>query len=305
MRWVAVAVAATVGLVLLSGFTAQRAALTSQASGGAACEGAAVPAVSGKWSQRQISELWVAEGGSTGSTQVSGIGPVPDPTIAGAVGMAESGGDATIVNGIGAGGLMQIHPPEPNYLDPATNMKIAVRKWKASGWQPWQAFTGADGSGDDGPWRTQLTVGSPDGPPAPPDGTCGVVTASLANLIAEADRMTALHQPYTWGGGHGAFSPDGPWDCSGAVSQLLHHLGLLSGRPLTSGELMAWGELGRGKEFTVFANAGHVFIVIEAGVHKGDAWGTATRDLEGQPGSGPLYHHHTTSGFVARHAPGH
>jgi len=55
--------------------------------------------------------------------------------------MAESGGDPNIVNSIGAGGLMQIHPPEPNYLDPETNMRIAVRKWRESGWQPWQAYT--------------------------------------------------------------------------------------------------------------------------------------------------------------------
>jgi hypothetical protein len=113
-----------------------------------------VPA--GKLSQAEISALWTAEGGSAASTNVSGLGPVPDPIIAGAVGMAESGGDPTIVNSIGAGGLMQIHPPEPNYLDPATNMHIAVRKFNAGGWQPWQAFTGPDGHGDDGPWRQWL-----------------------------------------------------------------------------------------------------------------------------------------------------
>jgi hypothetical protein len=113
--------------------------------------------------------------------------------------------------------------------------------------------------------------------------------------------MIALNQPYTWGGGHLTFSADGPWDCSGAVSQLLHYLGLLNGRPLTSGELMSVGQPGRGRVFTIYSNEGHVFLTMESGVHKGDAWGTATQDLEGAQGSGPMFHHHGTEGFVARH----
>jgi hypothetical protein len=121
------------------------------------------------------------------------------------------------------------------------------------------------------------------------------------DIIAEENRMIALNQPYTWGGGHLVFSADGPWDCSGAVSQLLHYLGLLNGRPLTSGELMSVGQPGRGRVFTIYANEGHVFIIMESGVHKGDAWGTATQDLEGAQGSGPMFHHHGTEGFVARH----
>lgn len=88
------------------------------------------PNPSGHYSQEQIEKLWVAVGG-----------PPDQAKIAGAVGMAESGGDPTIVNSIGAGGLMQIHPPEPDYLDPETNMRIAVRKYRESGWQPWEAYT--------------------------------------------------------------------------------------------------------------------------------------------------------------------
>jgi hypothetical protein len=124
------------------------------------------------------------------------------------------------------------------------------------------------------------------------------------DIIAEADRMISLHQPYTWGGGHLAFSRDGPWDCSGAVSWLVHYLGLLDGRPLTSGEFEGEGRSGRGRVFTIYANSEHVFLVMESGAHEGDAWGTATRDLEGAQGSGPLWHKRGHDGFIARHYEG-
>jgi hypothetical protein len=127
----------------------------------------------------------------------------------------------------------------------------------------------------------------------------------LGRMIPEADRMISLHKVYTWGGGHLSFDSDGPWDCSGAISWLMHYLGLLDGRPLTSTEFMTQGEPGRGSEFTIYANDEHVFLIVEVGAHKGDAWGTATRDLEGSQGSGPLFHHHGTDNFVARHYRGH
>jgi hypothetical protein len=127
----------------------------------------------------------------------------------------------------------------------------------------------------------------------------------LDRLEREADRMTSLHQPYLWGGGHRGFDSHGPWDCSGAVSWLLHYLGMLDGFPLDSTHLMAWGQPGRGRDFTVWANMGHVFIIIENGPRKGQAWGTATRDLQGRPGSGPLWSHHTTQAFTPRHFSGH
>lgn len=123
------------------------------------------PTHKGRYTQRDIASLWIAVGG-----------PKDQARIAGAVGMAESGGDPNIVNSIGAGGLMQIHPPEANYLDPETNMRIALRKWTASGWQPWEAFTGPDGSGADGPYLRFLN-GEPPGMAVPaepvpcPDGT--------------------------------------------------------------------------------------------------------------------------------------
>lgn len=111
----------------------------------------------------------------------------------------------------------------------------------------------------------------------------------------EMSRMSALNQPYKWGGGHSGWSPNGPWDCSGAVSQVLHTAGLLDS-PKTSTGLMLWGHAGKGADFTVYSNPSHVFIIAESGPHAGMAWGTTNSVGRG----GPAWHHHTTAGFVAR-----
>jgi hypothetical protein len=181
--------------------------------------GAPVPVdAHGHYSQAAITALWVGSGGSTGSTRVTGVGAVSDPVIAGAVGMAESGGDPGIVNSIGAGGLMQINPPEPDYLDPATNMQIAVRKWKAAhGWTPWEAFTGSDGRGDDGPWRRYLHASVQGSPAAGGCSSTGRVSGSPQDVIdrivlpicnangitltpAEVEAANATHGPTVSGG---------------------------------------------------------------------------------------------------------
>jgi hypothetical protein len=96
----------------------------------------------------QLKSLWTKAGGPAGQADT-----------AAAVALAESGGRPGIVNSIGAGGLWQIHPPEPGYLNPKTNARIAVRKFRESGWQPWEAYTGPDGKGSDGPWRKFLRSG--------------------------------------------------------------------------------------------------------------------------------------------------
>ena len=67
-------------------------------------------------------------------------------------------------------------------------------------------------------------------------------------------------KPYKWGGGHGRWKDSG-YDCSGSVSYVLHAAGLLNGS-LTSGGFMRWGKPGLGKWITIYANKGHVFMVI-------------------------------------------
>jgi cell wall-associated NlpC family hydrolase len=100
--------------------------------------------------------------------------------------------------------------------------------------------------------------------------------------------------PYLWGGGHGSWSSVG-YDCSGSVSFALAGADLLDA-PLVSGDLARWGASGPGRWITIYANAGHVFMVV-AGLRfdTGALSGSGTR---WQPtGRG-------TAGFAARHPEG-
>jgi peptidoglycan hydrolase CwlO-like protein len=120
-----------------------------------------------------------------------------------------------------------------------------------------------------------------------PSGAPPAVAAAIeaANSIATT--------PYLWGGGHGSFESSG-YDCSGAVSFALNGGGFLSS-PLDSTGLSTWGEAGPGQWITVYANAGHAWVMI-AGL---------AFDTSG--GAGPRWHSEpvsSTEGFIARHPPG-
>lgn len=120
-----------------------------------------------------------------------------------------------------------------------------------------------------------------------PSGAPPAVQAAIeaANSIATT--------PYLWGGGHGSFESSG-YDCSGAVSFALNGGGFLSS-PLDSTGLSTWGEPGPGQWITVYANAGHAWVLI-AGL---------AFDTSG--GAGPRWHPEpvsSTEGFIARHPPG-
>jgi cell wall-associated NlpC family hydrolase len=111
--------------------------------------------------------------------------------------------------------------------------------------------------------------------------------------IIEAGNQIA-RTPYLWGGGHGKWLDKG-YDCSGSISFALASAGLLGG-PLDSGRLMSWGARGKGKWITIYANPGHVYMVV-AGV-RFDTSGTRSTGSRWQPdmrGGG---------GFVARHPSG-
>jgi cell wall-associated NlpC family hydrolase len=100
--------------------------------------------------------------------------------------------------------------------------------------------------------------------------------------------------PYQWGGGHGKWQDTG-YDCSGSVSFALAAAGLLSG-PLASGPLMSWGEAGKGKWVTIWANNGHVFLEV-AGIR----FDTSAQRVTG---SRWINETRSTAGFVARHPAG-
>ncbi len=106
--------------------------------------------------------------------------------------------------------------------------------------------------------------------PAPlnPGQEAELITESEASAPASApqavkDAIAAANSiattPYIWGGGHGSFESSG-YDCSGAVSFALHGGGLLES-PLDSTGLETWGEPGPGRWITVYANAGHAWMV--------------------------------------------
>ena len=116
--------------------------------------------------------------------------------------------------------------------------------------------------------------------------------SAVKQVIAAGNAIAGL--PYVWGGGHGAFRASG-YDCSGSVSYALAAAGLLSS-PLDSTGFMSWGQPGAGKWITVYANAGHAFMVVagwrfdtSALSGGGTRWTRAMRD---------------TGGFVARHPTG-
>jgi len=100
--------------------------------------------------------------------------------------------------------------------------------------------------------------------------------------------------PYKWGGGHGRWLDDG-YDCSGSVSFALFAGGLL-GSPLTSGGLMSWGRPGPGRWVTIYANPGHVYMVV-AGLR----FDTSGRSRLGSRWQAEM---RPTGGYAVRHPPG-
>lgn len=124
-------------------------------------------------------------------------------------------------------------------------------------------------------------------------GAGGGGDRTLGGLIAEANRMDKLHQPYVWGGGHGATpSFSGPWDCSGAISQLVSGAGWPMGTAV-SGTMASWFHPGRGP-FSILANAEHVYSVIG-----GRAFGTSSENPGG--GAGWIDSYTYRPGFSVRH----
>jgi len=126
----------------------------------------------------------------------------------------------------------------------------------------------------------EATIGSDGLAIAPADAP-----AVVQDIIAAGNRIAML--PYRFGGGHGRFT-DTAYDCSGSVSFALHGGDLLNA-PLDSTGLESWGVAGPGQWVTVYANAGHAYMVVAglrfdtsgASAHHGDRWQTAMRSGKG------------------------
>jgi peptidoglycan hydrolase-like protein with peptidoglycan-binding domain len=133
----------------------------------------------------------------------------------------------------------------------------------------------------------KATIGS-DGlalaPANAPDAVKQIIAAG--NAIAKT--------PYHYGGGHGKWQDTG-YDCSGSVSYALHGAGLLD-QALPSGDFMSWGEKGPGQWVTLYANGGHIFMVV-AGLRY---------DTSGRQQDGTRWHAdmRSASGYTVVHPPG-
>jgi peptidoglycan hydrolase-like protein with peptidoglycan-binding domain len=121
---------------------------------------------------------------------------------------------------------------------------------------------------------------TPDGLAVAPAGA----PVAVVQIIAAANRIART--PYRYGGGHASFS-DVAYDCSGSVSYALNGAALVAA-PLDSTGLSRWGAAGAGSWVTVYANAGHVYLVV-AGLRfdtsgrtrAGTRWQAAPRDPRG------------------------
>jgi Transglycosylase SLT domain len=139
---------------------------------------------------------------------------------------------------------------------------------------------------------------------------------AIARMLAEAARLSALRprSSYVWGGSHGATPtpPNGPFDCSSAVSHLLQVAGFRN-PTMDTVALARWGESGPGRWVTIFVEPygpqAHTFIGFNAGLTPpGERyWGTSGVVA---PGKGPGWigedklSNAYLAGFEMRHPPG-
>jgi hypothetical protein len=155
---------------------------------------------------------------------------------------------------------------------------------------------------------TTTTTTTPTAPVGPPgratlrkDGTAVAPVDAPPAIQAAIAAGNAIHtMPYRWGGGHRTFYDTG-YDCSGAVSYVLHAASFLAS-PLPSGPLASgWGAPGKGRWITVYANRSHAYMVV-AGLR----FDTSAVGEKLNQGSGPRWR--TTKrkplGYTAKFYPG-
>ena len=171
---------------------------------------------------------------------------------------------------------------------------------------PAAAQTGGTGApGSTTTPTTEPTATAPVGPPGratlAADGTAVAPADAPPAVQAAIAAGNAIHtMPYRWGGGHRNFLDSG-YDCSGAVSYVLHGAGLLAS-PMPSGPLASsWGTPGKGRWITVYANASHAYMVV-AGLR----FDTSAVGERLNQGSGPRWRKtkRKATGYTAKFYPG-
>jgi peptidoglycan hydrolase-like protein with peptidoglycan-binding domain len=138
----------------------------------------------------------------------------------------------------------------------------------------------------------------------------GNATAPASAPAVVQEMITAANsidtKPYIYAGGHATWNAPG-YDCSGSVSFVLHAAGLLSSSEDSTG-LESFGSSGPGQWVTIYANAGHTWIVIAGLAFDTAHWGPTT-----PAGTGPRWLikadatanlNDGTGGYTVRHPDG-
>jgi putative peptidoglycan binding protein len=157
-----------------------------------------------------------------------------------------------------------------------------------------QAAHGLTPDGVVGP-QTRRALGLPPGPVLKRRGSGGRHGGghgAVWRVISAGSRIAS--KPYKYGGGHGTYHDSG-YDCSGSVSFALHFAGLLR-TPLDSTGFMSYGLPGPGRHITIYANAGHAYMVVDH--RRFDT--SALRET----GSRWTFTHRSSAGYVVRHPRG-
>ncbi len=136
----------------------------------------------------------------------------------------------------------------------------------------------------------------------------------VAKMIAEADRLSAIRPEteYVWGGSHGLTPtpPNGPFDCSSAVSHLLQ-VGGFGNETMTTIGFHAWGKPGPGRWVTIlnkpYEPEAHVILRFEPGVTPPEKryWGTSGFIEGGGKGPGWIPEAIFDAGYLSRFEPRH
>jgi peptidoglycan hydrolase-like protein with peptidoglycan-binding domain len=123
--------------------------------------------------------------------------------------------------------------------------------------------------------------------------------AAVVTMVNAANQI--ISKPYIYAGGHSRWNDSG-YDCSGAVSYVLHGAGMLSSSEDSTG-LESYGSPGPGKWVTIYADAAHTWIVIA-----GRAFDTADFGGPNIPGgTGPRWRSNPTGNladggnYIVRH----
>ena len=181
----------------------------------------------------------------------------------------------------------------------------AVKEFEAAHARP------VDGEMDAGDIEA-LRAAAAAGPPTTPDsaprqttsgpkatiGSDGLAVApagappQVQQIIAAGNQIAT--KPYLYGGGHGKWDDTG-YDCSGSVSYALHGADLLD-QALPSGGFTSWGEAGPGQWVTIYANGGHMYMVV-AGL-RFDTSGRSKNNTRWQTEL------RSTTGYAVRHPEG-